>query len=617
MTAPLPPPLDELPPADRVLLEPYLESVRFRAGDCILRMGSVPDACFVIDEGDVRIEIEREEVDSETVLTHLGPGSMVGELGLLDKRPRSAAAYADSDVAARRISAAGLDRLSREHPAIALAVVSALGRDAALKLRETTGRLADALPDKRPDADGDVDQMVRRAADAQAAFEAWDDARVDALLFAFATACAERAEALATLTVEETRLGNVADKTIKNRVASLGIYRALAGKPTRGAIGSDEARKVTELASPMGVIFGIIPLTNPVATAVFKILIALKGRNALILSFPHQCLRIADAVSTLTREALEAHGAPLDLVQCIAKRTSRRKTARFMAHDGIALILATGGAGMVKAAYSSGRPAIGVGPGNAPALICADADVEAAAAAIVHSKSFDNGLICGAEHNLVVDASVRSALIAALEQRGAAVLTAEEAALFTAKAIDPRRQTFRLELIGQSAQAIADAVGIQRASPIRIVIVETAATDVTNPYAGEKMAPLLSLFTVSGEEQGLAVCAALLRHTGAGHTAIVHTRNMAFVDRFAETMRASRILVNGPGTQGSCGLSTGLECSFTLGCGTFGGNSTTDNVTYRHLLNIKRVAYPLEKNSGDLGDATIARAMAATPTRVV
>src|ERR1043166_2699560 len=357
----LPVPLNELSADELAVLEPHLETVRFRGGDRIFRMGSPPDDCFVLDEGEVRIEIEHGEVDSDTVLAYLGAGSFLGELGLLDRQPRSATAYAHGEGVARRITAETLERLSHAHPRIVLAVVSALGRDASRKLRLTTGRLAEAVADDRPDPEGD--DVVARAAQAQHTFERWTDEHVDALLGVLASTLAERAGDLASLTVRETRMGNVSDKTLKNEFASLSIYRSLAGKPTRGVLANDPERKVTELASPVGVIFAIIPMTNPVATAIFKTLISIKSRNALIMSFPHQCLGVAEATAMLIQRTLESQGAPGDLVQWVRKRTSRRTTAKFMRHPGVSLILATGGAGMVKAAYGSGKPAIGVGAG--------------------------------------------------------------------------------------------------------------------------------------------------------------------------------------------------------------------------------------------------------------
>jgi len=437
----------------------------------------------------------------------------------------------------------------------------------------------------------DVDALVSRASRAQEAFEHWSDERIDALLHDLAESFAAAAEALAIATVEETGMGSVSDKTLKNRFASLGVYASFAGKPGQGTLTVDAARQVAEVASPVGVVFGVVPVTNPVATAMFKTLIALKGRNALILSFHHRALDVAGKALRIVTGVLGAHGAPLDLVQWVRRRGGRETTTKLMRHPQVALILATGGAGLVKAAYSSGTPAIGVGPGNAPAWICADADLEEAARAIVTSKTFDNGLICGAEHNLVVDERVAESFADALVRNGAAVLTGDEEARFAANAVDVESRSLRSEWIGQPAATIAAALGIERPYDIRLLIVRTGSAQLQGIYAGEKLAPFLSWFTVASEDEGLALCRNLLKHVGAGHTAIIHTASAELVDRFARTVPAGRILVNSPAAQGCCGMTTGLECSMTLGCGTFGGNSTTDNVTFRHLLNIKRVAY--------------------------
>jgi acyl-CoA reductase-like NAD-dependent aldehyde dehydrogenase len=261
-----------------------------------------------------------------------------------------------------------------------------------------------------------------------------------------------------------------------------------------------------------------------------------------------------------------------------------------MRHPDVGLILATGGAGMVKAAYSSGTPALGVGPGNAPALVTADADLDHAARSIVASKSFDNGLICGAEHNLVVEQAAVAELSRQLERYGAAVLGPEEAEGFAAAAVDAAKDRFRPQIVGQSAALIAKVAGIRRPWPIRLVVVPRPWTGESTPWSREKMAPMLSLFTVASAEEGLAVARALLTFDGTGHTAIVHTGSDAFARRYAEALPASRVLVNSPGSHGVVGFCTALTPSFTLGCGTFGGNSTTDNVSFTHLRNLKRVA---------------------------
>jgi acyl-CoA reductase-like NAD-dependent aldehyde dehydrogenase len=584
----LPEPLDGLAVEDRMVLERYLEPVQFPAGTLLFEEGSAGDGCFIIDSGEVRLELARPEVDSDGVLGFLEPGSVVGELSLLDSLPRSASAWSHTEVKARRLSAEAIDRLIDEHPRIGVQVYRALGRDAARKLRATTRRLAEFAV---TDPDPDVHETVERAQRAMRAFEDWTDERVDALLGQVAQAVAARAGELAAATVQETRLGNVPDKTLKNQMASVGVYKALVGRPGRGSLQTYADRRVTELASPAGVIFALIPMTNPVATAVFKTLIALKGGNALILSFHRAALGVGNATGELIRGVLEQAGAPPDLVQWIHKRSSRKKTAMYLGHPGVSLVLATGGAGMVRAAYSSGTPAIGVGPANTPTLICADADPDQAAQAVVMSKSFDNGLICGAEHNLIVERPLRERFVEALERAGAAVLTPDETARAMAAAIDPATGTWRPQIIGQDAQRIAGMVKITRPHPIRVVVAPTDDASPANPLAGEKVFPVLSLFTVATADEGIALARRLLEFHGAGHTAGIHTRDQAVIERFGRAIPAGRILVNSPSVQGVVGLTSGLEPSFTLGCGTFGGNSTTDNVTYRNLLNIKRLAH--------------------------
>jgi acetaldehyde dehydrogenase/alcohol dehydrogenase len=577
---------------------PYLTPVTFAKGALLFAAGAPGDCCYVIDGGEVRVEVDREEIDTDGVLAYLGAGAVVGEISLLDRQPRSANAYAHTDVTARRIDADDLDRLAATQPAVVLPVLRALARDAATKLRTTNEKLADAI---FPEGDPEVDDMVARAAAAQAAIADWPEDRVDGLILAVAQAVAAQAGALAEATVAETHLGNVADKTFKNHVASLGVAQTLIGQAGAGPLPTAFGPGVTEIAAPVGVVFGLVPQTNPIATAVFKTLICLKSRNAVILSFHHTALATASKYGEILRPVLEASGAPIDLVQWVKARTSRKKTAAFMSHDGVGLILATGGAGMVKAAYSSGTPALGVGPGNAPVLVTASADVAHAAYSVVISKSFDNGLICGSEHNLVVEASVRGAFVAALEKHGAAVLTADEAARFSAMIVDPATGGFRPQAVGQAAALIAKMTGISRPYPIRLLVVPATWAGERNAWAGEKMAPMLSLFTVPDVDAGVGFARRLLDYMGTGHTAIVHALDDAVVERFAAAMPASRILVNSPGSHGVVGYTTGLSPSFTLGCGTFGGNSTTDNVTFRNLTNIKRMARFVDPIARGLG----------------
>ena len=581
----LPEPLNCLSSDELSILSSHIQHCVFPKGTCIFQEGGTGDCCYIIDNGLVRIELERTELDSESVLTYLEKGAILGELSLLDNLPRSASAYAQTEVEARFITSASIAALTKTHPALVVSLLTALGRGAAKKLRETTGRLATLI---FTDNFSDVDHLVEQADSAHQEFISWPEDKVDSLLTALAGVVYDHAVELASETVRTTEIGNVEDKTLKNRAISHGICQYLQGKTGFGPITQDKQRGITELASPVGVVFGLIPVTNPVATAIFKALICLKGRNALIMSFNRLTQDLGPKLIEMLQEVIQQHGAPRHLVQCIENRNSRRKTEMFMRHRKITFILATGGTGMVKAAYSSGKPAIGVGPSNTPTVVCPDADLKHAAYCVVLSKSFDNGLICGSEHNLVVHKEIHDVFIGYLEEMGAAVLNSDEAERFNNIAVSKTR--FRPEIMGICAAELAEQASIEREQPIKVIIVPTRDVSSKNPWAHEKMAPVSSLFTVANEEESFNLSRKLLDIEGKGHTAIIHTKNKETARQFGIHMQASRILVNSPGSQGVIGITTELTPSLTLGCGTFGGNSTTDNVNYHHLLNIKRLA---------------------------
>jgi acyl-CoA reductase-like NAD-dependent aldehyde dehydrogenase len=419
----------------------------------------------------------------------------------------------------------------------------------------------------------------------------WSEERIDGLLQAMARAVADRAEELAAASVRETGLGKVQSKIVKDTVLSMGVCAQLVGQPGIGPMAVDEARRITEIASPMGVVFALGPATNPVSTFIYKALICVKSRNALIYSPSRRAQNVATHVGHLIQDVLRAHGAPPDLVQCVGGRTSRKQTGQFMSHPGVSFILATGGPSMVRAAYRSGTPAIGVGPGNTPTLICADADIPRVVTGIVRSKGFDHGMMCGSEHNLVLVAPIHGPFIAECERQGAAVLSPDEADRFTRLVVDEDSGRFSRSIVGQPAARLAREAGVTRDHPIELVVVPVAGVREDDPYTGEKLAPFLSLFTVEDVEEGLRVCFNLLMIDGTGHTAVIHTEDQSLIRRFGDLMPASRILVNTPAMYGMAGFTTGLALSATLGCGTFGGTSTTDNVTHVNLRNVKRLAH--------------------------
>jgi acyl-CoA reductase-like NAD-dependent aldehyde dehydrogenase len=572
-------------------LKPYMEKVEYSAGDTIFRAGEPSDSFYILESGEVAVEMRDEELDTESVLDYLGPGSFLGEVSVLARTPREVNAVAREDVVAQQVSAAGLRRLFDEAPRDGIDALRALARNAALQLEQASAQVSQSLADSAPDFE--VEEMVRKARAAQAEFESWDEERVDALLGDIAETVSGKAQELGEKTMEETHLGRLEDKIAKIGFASMAVYESLEGKPAAGEIGRDDENKIVELASPVGVVVALVPVTNPVETIVNKVLISLKGRNAIIISSHRMAQVVGDMACTLIREVIEKHGAPADLIQWFVKRTSRRKTSKLMRHEGIGMILATGGQSMVRAAYSSGKPAIGVGAGNAPAWIAPDADLDKAAMAVVVSKGFDYGLICGSEQHLVVDSSIRDDFSAALERQGAVVLDKEGTEKFMAGAFEPTGD-LKMLLVGQSAARIAEACGLEVPEDAKLLVFEADASNPEGAQAHERLAPVLSFFTVDGDDEAVELCGKLLDYHGAGHTSNVHTQDQGRIDRFAAAMPTGRVLVNSPSSLGCAGVSTGLPPSLTLGCGTYGGNSTTDNVSYRNLLNIKRVARALD-----------------------
>lgn len=570
------------------VLKPHMEKVQFEPGETIFKTGDPSDALYLIDTGEVRIEVASHEVDTDGVLEFRGAGSFLGDTGVLSKIPRATSAIAHNEVVAHRVRSEGLAQVYKESPTEGVAILRALGRDMAVKAHVATQRLVQQIEDELPDPD--VERLVSAAVAAQKEFELWPEEQVDALLADIVETIMSHAEELATATVAETHIGNVPHKVMKIGFASRNVYEYLKGKPGAGVIAEDPERKLVEIASPVGVIVGLVPVTNPVPTLVNKTLISLKARNTIIFSTHRMAQGVGTRTGELIRESLIRHGAPADLVQWFANRTSRKQTAKLMSHNDVGMILATGGPGMVKAAYSSGKPAIGVGAGNAPAWIAADADLTQAANSIVFSKGFDYGLICGSEQHLVVDSSVQAAMTDALTGAGAQVLDDEDTAKFLAAAFTPAGD-LHMHFVGQSAGAILDAAAIEHAPDVQLVVFRADAEHPGRAMAHERLAPVLSMFTVEGDDAAIALCKYLLSYAGAGHTANIHTQDEPRVHRFAAEMPASRVLVNAPSAAGCCGMVTGLAPSLTLGCGTFGGNSTTDNVQFENLRNVKRLAY--------------------------
>jgi len=435
----------------------------------------------------------------------------------------------------------------------------------------------------------EADELMMRAKTAAAVFSQHDQQSVDAIVRAAFLAGLSRRRELAQAAVDETGMGNYPDKVVKNTVATLLVYDSIRDEKTVGVICEDRQAGMVEVAEPLGVVLGITPVTNPTSTVMFKILLALKTRNAIVIS-PHrrafQCS--VDAARLLYEAALEA-GAPEDCVTWM-EEPSREMSRALMHHSGLALILATGGSSLVGAAYSSGTPALGVGPGNVPVFVDATADVDLLAESVVASKTFDNGVICASEQSVVVVEDDHDRVVAALTERGAYLCSAAEREALEAVAVDAEREGMSLDVIGQSAECIAELAGIDVPAGTRLLLVEPGGVGPACPLSREKLSPILALYKAADNRDGINRCVDLLHFGGIGHTVGIFSNDDEAIEQFAMAVNAGRILVNQPTSQGAVGsVFNTIPTSLTLGCGAGGRNITTDNVTAVHLINRKRL----------------------------
>lgn len=443
--------------------------------------------------------------------------------------------------------------------------------------------------EQMPDVRAKADELVGQAREAAALFTQYDQEAVDKIVAAAAKAGAARRIELARMAVQETGMGLIEDKVIKNLFATEYIYNDIRDRKTVGLIKDCRETGIMEFAEPLGVILGITPVTNPTSTAMFKCLIALKTRNTIIISAARNALKSTIEAAKTIYEAALAAGAPDYCIRWV-EESSREMTHTLMSHPSLSLILATGGMGMVKAAYGSGTPAIGVGPGNVPVYIEKSADVKAAVNDILLSKTFDNGMICASEQAVVVDREIRRAVVDRFRSQGACFLTPAETAKVAAVVIDAERQSMSPKVVGQSARRIAELAGITVPENTRLLMAPLKGVGDDYPLSREKLCPVLGFYTVRNLEEGVNVCQDILYFGGLGHTASIASQDPAAIREFSETVNAGRILVNSPSAQGGIGdIYTRLHPSLTLGCGAGGQNSTTDNVTVDNLINIKRV----------------------------
>ncbi len=395
---------------------------------------------------------------------------------------------------------------------------------------------------------------------------------------------------LAKMAAEETGMGNWKDKTLKNAVATQYVYESIKNQKTAGIISENFESGISEIAQPIGPILAIIPCTNPTSTVMFKILIALKTRNPIIISAHHRALESCRETVRICYEAALGADAPEDCI-IFFERGSREDTKNLMCDKRLALILATGGEGVVKAAYSSGTPALGVGAGNVPVYVEGSADVPFAAEQILISKTFDNGTICASEQSIVVEQQLSEQLKQELIARGAYFLSGEEIAAIEKVAYDKEKQTMAADIVGQSAKRAAEMAGLNIPDGVRLLVAPQKHVGYDYPLSCEILAPIIAYYTVSGFDEAVKHCIDLNFHGGIGHTVSIYSNDEEKIKAFGMTMNAGRVLVNTPSSQGAVGgMFNTLTPSLTLGCGTGGKNITMDNVSARHLLNIQRLA---------------------------
>ena len=435
----------------------------------------------------------------------------------------------------------------------------------------------------------EVRDLVANAKKAQKELATFSQEQIDRIICEIAKDCAANAQTLAKMAVEETGFGVWEDKVLKNLLGSTITYDYCKDMKTVGVIKEDNGDGIIEVGVPMGIVAALIPSTNPTSTTMYKSIISIKAGNAIVIS-PHPNAKncILETVRIIQAAAKRA-GAPDNIVQSISL-TTIEATNTLLKHRDIGVILATGGEAMVRAAYSSGNPAIGVGPGNGPAYIEKTADISLAVKRIFDSKTFDNGTICASEQSIVTEYCIKDKVVEEVKRQGGYFLNEEETKKLSGFILRANG-TMNPKIVGKSAKVIADMAGIQIPEGTRVLVSEQTDVSKTNPYSREKLCPILAFYTENSWKEACERCMEILYNEGVGHTMTIHSQNMNVIREFALQKPVSRLLVNTPGALGGVGATTKLAPALTLGCGSVGGSATSDNITPLNLINIRRVAF--------------------------
>ncbi|KUL19531.1 Alcohol dehydrogenase Acetaldehyde dehydrogenase [Bacillus paralicheniformis] len=435
-----------------------------------------------------------------------------------------------------------------------------------------------------------VDQLVEKGLKALEEFRSFDQEQIDEIVKQMALAGLDQHMPLAKLAVEETKRGVYEDKIIKNMFATEYVYHHIKYDKTVGIINENEHDGVIEIAEPVGVIAGVTPVTNPTSTTMFKSLIAIKTRNPIVFAFHPSAQKCSREAARILRDAAVKAGAPDNCIQWI-ETPSLNATQALMTHPNVSLILATGGAGMVKSAYSSGKPALGVGPGNVPCYIEKSANLKQAVNDLILSKTFDNGMICASEQAVIIDKDIYSDVKVEMTRNNCYFLNETEKSKVEKLVINENTCAVNADIVGMPAFKIAEMAGVKVPQDTKILIAELEGVGPDYPLSREKLSPVLACYKVSGIQEGLKRAEDMLAFGGTGHSAVIHTNDQEAVKEFGLRMKAGRIIVNAPSSQGAIGdIYNAYMPSLTLGCGTYGGNSVSSNVGAVHLINTKKVA---------------------------
>ncbi|MGF9699002.1 MULTISPECIES: bifunctional acetaldehyde-CoA/alcohol dehydrogenase [Paenibacillus] len=448
----------------------------------------------------------------------------------------------------------------------------------------------EVAPAKEPTAGQYIQTLIDKANKAHAAFMSMDQKQIDRIVQAMALAGLDKHMMLAKMAVEETGRGVYEDKITKNIFATEYVYHSIKYDKTVGVIEDNEYESFQKIAEPVGIIMGITPVTNPTSTTMFKALISIKTRNPIIFGFHPSAQNCSREAAKILLEAAVKHGAPADCIQWIDDPSMDRTNA-LMNHNDVALILATGGSAMVRAAYSCGKPALGVGPGNVPCFIEKSADINQAVTDLILSKSFDNGMICASEQAVIIEEPIFDQVKKKMIANGCYFVNKDEAAKLTAGAINAEKCAVNPAIVGQSASTIAQMCGIEVPAGTKILVAEIEGVGTKFPLSAEKLSPVLACYKVKTAAEGIERAAEVVAFGGMGHSSVIHSNNEEVINKFADRLQTGRIIVNSPSTHGAIGdiYNTNMP-SLTLGCGSYGRNSTSSNVTAVNLINVKRVA---------------------------